>query len=147
MSLVFNKKASFEYTLGKKFTAGVVLTGPEVKSLRLQHASLNGSYIKTIGNELFLINAQINPYQFAQQEKYDPKQSRKLLVTKKELQEIQEALTQKGLSIVPLAFFIAHNHIKLEFALARGKKEYEKRETIKNRDLQRRLDRIKKNYA
>lgn len=147
MSLIFNKKASFEYTLGKKFTAGVVLSGPEVKSLRLQHGSLNGSYIKTINNELFLINAQINPYQFARQEQYDPKRSRKLLVQKKEVEEIQEALTQKGLAIVPLAFFLAHNRIKLEFALARGKKEYEKRETIKNRDLQRKIDRIKKNYS
>jgi len=139
MSLVFNKKAQYEYSISKKFTAGVVLSGSEVKSLRLQQASLNGSYIKEIGGELFLINAQINGYSFAKQEDYDPKRSRKLLLKKSELNSLIEASRQKGFAIVPLAFFLSHNLIKLEFALARGKKEYEKRESIKKRDLQREL--------
>ena len=139
MSLVFNKKAQYEYAISKKFTAGIVLSGSEVKSLRLQQASLNGSYIKEIGGELFLINAQINGYSFAKQENYDPKRSRKLLIKKSELSSLIEASRQKGFAIVPLAFFLSHNRIKLEFALARGKKEYEKRESIKKRDLQREL--------
>ncbi len=139
MSLVFNKKAQYEYAISKKFTAGIVLSGSEVKSLRLQQASLNGSYIKEIGGELFLINAQINGYSFAKQENYDPKRSRKLLIKKSELNSLIEASRQKGFAIVPLAFFLSHNLIKLEFALARGKKEYEKRESIKKRDLQREL--------
>jgi len=139
MSLVFNKKAQYEYAISKKFTAGIVLSGSEVKSLRLQQASLNGSYIKEIGGELFLINAQINGYSFAKQEDYDPKRSRKLLIKKSELNSLIEASRQKGFAIVPLAFFLSHNLIKLEFALARGKKEYEKRESIKKRDLQREL--------
>jgi len=139
MSLVFNKKAQYEYSISKKFTAGIVLSGSEVKSLRLQQASLNGSYIKEIGGELFLINAQINGYSFAKQEDYDPKRSRKLLIKKSELNSLIEASQQKGFAIVPLAFFLSHNLIKLEFALARGKKEYEKRESIKKRDLQREL--------
>ncbi len=139
MSLVFNKKAQYEYAISKKFTAGIVLSGSEVKSLRLQQASLNGSYIKEIGGELFLINAQINGYSFAKQEDYDPKRSRKLLIKKSELNSLIEASQQKGFAIVPLAFFLSHNLIKLEFALARGKKEYEKRESIKKRDLQREL--------
>lgn len=139
MSLVFNKKAQYEYTISKKFIAGVVLSGAEVKSLRLQQASLNGSYIKEIGGELFLINAQINAYSFAKQEDYDPKRSRKLLLKKTELDSLIEASRQKGFAIIPLAFFLSHNLIKLEIALAKGKKEYEKRESLKKRDLQREL--------
>ncbi len=139
MSLVVNKKASYEYTIGKKFVAGVVLEGMEVKSLRLKQASLNGSYIKEIGGELFLVNAQINAYAFANQENYDPKRSRKLLLKKSELKTLLENSKQKGFTIVPLAFFIAHNKIKLELALAKGKKEYEKRESIKKRTLKREL--------
>ncbi|HPS40800.1 MAG TPA: SsrA-binding protein SmpB [Candidatus Woesebacteria bacterium] len=139
MSLVFNKKANYEYTISKKFIAGIVLEGMEVKSLRLKQASLNGSYIKEIGGELFLINAQINAYAFANQENYDPKRSRKLLLKKSELKTLLENSKQKGFAIVPLAFFLAHNKIKLEFALAKGKKEYEKRENIKKRALKREL--------
>lgn len=140
MSLVFNKKAQHEYTISKKFIAGVVLTGAEVKSLRLQQASLNGSYIKEISGELFLINAQINAYSFAKQEDYDPKRSRKLLLKKSELEALIEASRQKGFAIIPLTFFLSHNLIKLEIALAKGKKEYEKRESLKKRDLRRELE-------
>ncbi len=139
MSLVFNKKAQHEYEISKKFIAGIVLSGPEVKSLRLQQASLNGSYIKEIGKELFLINAQINAYSFAKQDNYDPKQTRKLLLKKSEVEALTEASKQKGFAIIPIAFFISHNMIKLEIGLARGKKEYEKREAIKKRDLKREL--------
>jgi SsrA-binding protein len=137
MSLVFNKKAQYEYSISKKFIAGVVLTGSEVKSLRLQQASLNGSYIKEVGEELFLINAQINGYSFAKQEDYDPKRSRKLMLKKSEMASLIEASKQKGFAIIPIAFFISHNLIKLELALAKGKKEYEKRDVIKKRDLER----------
>lgn len=137
MSLIFNKKAQYEYTVSKKFVAGVVLSGAEVKSLRLQQGSLTGSYIKEIGGELWLINAQINAYSFAKQEDYDPKRSRKLLLKKSEIAPLTEASKQKGFAIVPLAFFLSHNLIKLELALAKGKKEYEKREIIKKRDLER----------
>ena len=139
MSLVFNKKAQHEYTISKKFIAGVVLSGSEVKSLRLQQASLNGSYIKEMSGELFLINAQINAYSFAKQEDYDPKRSRKLLLKKSELNSLLEASKHKGYAIIPMAFFLSHNLIKLEIALAKGKKEYEKREDLKKRDLQREL--------
>jgi SsrA-binding protein len=137
VSLVFNRKAAYEYSIGKKFVAGVVLTGSEVKSLRLKQASLNGSHIKEIAGELFLIGAQINAYSFAKQEDYDPKRSRKLLLKKSEVEALIDASRQKGFAIVPLAFFISRNLIKLELALAKGKKAYEKREVIKKRDLER----------
>lgn len=144
MSLIFNKKASFEYSFSKKFVAGVVLTGAEVKSLRLQQGSLSGSYIKEIGGELFLIGAQINAYAFATQDNYDPKRSRKLLLKKSEVEALIDASRQKGFAIVPLAFFLSHNRIKLELALAKGKKEYEKRAVIKKRDLDREMSRENK---
>ena len=139
MLLVKNKKASYEYELGKKYQAGIVLSGAEVKSLRLKHASLNGSYIKAIGNELFLINAQINPYSFANNEDYDPKKSRKLLLKKREIQNLIENSQQKGYAIVPISLELVGNKIKVLLAIGKGKKEFEKRATIKKRDLKREL--------
>ena len=139
MLLVKNKKASYEYEIGKKYQAGIVLSGAEVKSLRLKHASLNGSYIKAIGNELFLINAQINPYSFANNEDYDPKKSRKLLLKKREIQHLIENSQQKGYAIVPISLELVRNKIKVSLAIGKGKKEFEKRDSIKKRDLKREL--------
>jgi SsrA-binding protein len=139
MLLVKNKKANYEYQLGKKYQAGIVLSGAEVKSLRLKHASLNGSYIKAIGNELFLINAQINPYSFADNEDYDPKQTRKLLLKKREIQGLIEDSQQKGYAIIPISFELIRNKIKVFLAVGKGKKEFEKRDSIKKRDLKREL--------
>jgi SsrA-binding protein len=146
MLLLKNKKAHYDYQLDQKYKAGIVLSGAEVKSLRLKHASLAGSYIKTLSGknrkpELFLINAQINAYRFAAQNKdYDPKRSRKLLLKRKEIEELVTASEEKSYSIVPLAFLLEHNQIKIELALGKGKKSFEKRETIKKRDLKRELN-------
>lgn len=146
MLLIKNKKAYFDYQLDKKYKAGIVLTGAEVKSLRLKHASLAGSYIKALNKEskkaeLFLINAQINHYRFAgKNQDYDPKKTRKLLLRRKEIAELVIVSEQKSYSIIPLAFLLEHNQIKLELALARGKKSFEKRESIKKRDLNRELN-------
>jgi len=146
MSLVVNKKARYEYTIEKKFTAGLVLSGPEVKSLRLKHGSLSGSFVKIIGGEAFLVNAHINPYAFAQTEEYDPKQTRKLLLKKKELLELQEALHTKGRTLVPLSIFVAGRNLKLDLAIAKGKKVHEKRAVIRERDQQRATERELKQY-
>lgn len=146
MLLIKNKKAYFDYQLDKKYLAGIVLSGAEVKSLRLKHASLAGSYIKALNiknnrPELFLINAQINAYRFAgKNQDYDPKRTRKLLLKRKEIEELVIASEQKSYSIIPLAFLLKHNQIKLELALAKGKKSFEKRESIKKRDLSRELN-------
>lgn len=145
MLLVLNKKATFEYQLAKKYQAGLALSGAEVKSLRLKHGSLAGAYIKPLGRELFLINAQINPYQFANDPDYDPKRSRKLLLRKREIAELITNSRQKGWAILPLSIELAHNKIKLNLALGRGKKEFEKREIIKKRELKRELERKNKN--
>ncbi len=145
MLLLKNKKAYFDYKLEKKYQAGIVLSGAEVKSLRLKHASLTGSYVKALANnnkqaELYLINAQINAYRFANQnDDYDPKRSRKLLLKRKEIEELLQSSEQQSYSIIPLAFILERNHIKLEIALAKGKKVFEKRETLKKKDLRREM--------
>lgn len=147
MAVVINKKAKFEYSVEKKYTAGLVLSGQEVKSLRLKHGSLTGSYIKIIGGEAFLINAHINPYSFADTSEYDPKRTRKLLLTKKELLEIQEESQNQGRTIVPLAIFVQGRTLKLELAVAKGKKIHEKRAVIRARDQEREVAReLKQRY-
>lgn len=147
MLLVKNKKARFEYEISKTYHAGVVLSGGEVKSLRLKNGSLTGSYAKYIGGELFLINAQINPYQFAKNEDYDPKRTRKLLLRKKEIYQLAEASSKKGWNIVPLSFELEHNKIKLVIGLGRGKKQFEKREILKKKAIQRDMERERKGFG
>ena len=122
----------------------MLLEGREVKSLRLKHASLTGSFVKVVGGELFLLNAQINPYQFAQNDDYDPKRTRKLLLKKNEIAPLAQATAQKGRAIVPLEIELVGNLIKLKIGLGRGKKVYEKREIIKKRDLDREMRRDSK---
>lgn len=147
MLLVKNKKASFEYELSQKITAGVVLSGQEVKSLRLKHASLSGSYVKILGFEAFLLNAQINPYSYADTREYDPKRTRKLLLTKKQIWHLAEKTQQAGWALVPLAFITEGNKIKLEIGLGKGKKLHDKRRAIKERDQKRNLARQRKDLG
>ena len=138
MVLVPNKKARAEYAISKTLTAGIVLSGAEVKSLRLKQGSLKGSYIKLVGGELFLINAHISPYKFADPRKdYDPVRSRKLLVTKRELTDIQAQQEQKNVVLVPLSIDAVGRHIKVQVGIGKGLKKYEKRERIKKRDQER----------
>lgn len=141
MLLVKNKRAKFDYDIQKTWHAGIVLTGPEVKSLRNKQASLQGSYVKIINGEAWLINAQINPYPYADQTDYDPKRTRKLLLTKKEIFKLQEYAQAKNYNIIPLAFELINNRIKVKIGIGKGKKEYEKREKIKKRELKRKMAR------
>ena len=140
MLLLENRKARQEYTLLEEFSAGVVLTGGEVKSLRNKSGSFFGSYIKMIGGEAFLLNAQITPYKFADNREYDPKRTRKLLLKKRELENLTAA-AEKGLTIIPLSFDLVGRNVKVHLALARGKKQYERREELKRRDIQRDVER------
>ena len=139
MLLVKNRKARHDYEIKKTLSAGVVLTGAEVKSLRNKSASLSGSYVKIINNEAWLINAQINPYQYADQQDYDPKRSRKLLLTKKQIFKLKEYVKSKNLSLIPLSFEMINNRIKLKIGVGKGQKEYEKRSKLKKKDLKRRM--------
>ena len=133
-----NKKASFEFELLEKFTAGIVLTGTEIKSIRAGKASLVDSYCYFVGNELFVKNMHVADYWWGTFNQHDPRRDRKLLLTKKKLKKLQRAYKEKGMTIVATRLFIAENgYAKLNIALARGKKEYDKRESIKEKDLRR----------
>lgn len=112
-----------------------MLTGAEVKSLRNKSGSLTGSFVKLINGEVHLVNAQITPYVFADNTDYDPKRTRKLLLKKKEIQKLEEITSQKGQTLVPLAFITAGHHIKLEFGVGRGKKQHDKRRVLKKKAI------------
>ena len=139
--LIENKKARLEFFILESFEAGLKLTGSEVKMLRTKRGSLVGAHVRVLNGEAILLNAQIMAYPFARQEDYDPKQTRKLLLHKREILKIQEAQETKGLAIIPLAIILKHNFIKLQLAIARGKKQYERREELRRRDLQRESER------
>lgn len=144
--LAINKKAGFDYEFLEKFEAGIVLTGQEVKSIRQGQASLTGSFV-TLNrkSEAFLTNAQIPPYKFAGPlPSYDSKRSRKLLLRQKELNYLIGKLQQSGLTLIPLSLYNKNNKIKLEFALSRGKKKADKRQSIKEREAKRDIERALK---
>lgn len=143
-----NKKARFEYELLDKFTAGIVLAGTEIKSIRYGKASISESFCEFNDNdELFVINMQIDEYSHASHFNHKPKAERKLLLNKRELKKLAKEVRTSGLTIVPLRLFINDRGIaKLQIALAKGKKLYDKRETIKDRDNKRNLARIKKDF-
>jgi len=146
MSLIQNKKAYFNYEILEKTEAGIELQGFEVKSLKKGQGSLEGSHITVRGGEAFVIGMNIPPYQPANTPKdYDPVRNRRLLLTKKELRDLAGAEGQKGLTIVPLSVYNKGRKLKLEIAIVRGKKKYDKRETIKKRDTEREIRRSLKN--
>lgn len=135
--LLINKKAKFEYEFLETLTAGVILSGGEVKMLRNSKGSLQGSFVRIIDGEAWLINAQIPPYPYARNEEYDPKQSRKLLLKKNELAKLLQIQQNKGLTLVPTMIGLDGRFIKVEVAIARGKSQSDRRETIRRRDLDR----------
>jgi SsrA-binding protein len=137
---VTNKKAFFDYQIAETFEAGINLYGSEVKAVRLGRADLTGSFVRIIGNEAYLVNANILPYQSGQIENYDAQRSRKLLLHKKELISLRSKADGAGLALVPVSLYFKHGFIKLEIGLGKGKKQYDKRETIKKRDIKRSLE-------
>ncbi|VAV83641.1 tmRNA-binding protein SmpB [hydrothermal vent metagenome] len=143
-----NKKARFEYEIIDKYTAGIVLTGTEIKSIRQSKASIAESFCEfNEQGELFVINMSIEEYAYGNYSNHRPKAERKLLLNKRELKKLEKEVKNTGLTIVPLRLFINEKGFaKLEIALAKGKKLYDKRESIKDRDNKRDLDRIKKNF-
>lgn len=138
---IIHKKATFDYEILDRFEVGIVLTGAEVKSVREGHASLEGSFVRIIGQEAYLVNAQVFPYLYARPEGFDPKRTRKLLMHKKELISLQSKTDSARLTLIPLSWYTKGPLIKLEVALARGKKQYEKREKIRKEDQKRELER------
>lgn len=144
MSLIQNKKAYFNYEILEKFEAGIELLGFEVKSLKNSQGSLDGAHVVIRGGEAFLTNMNISPYQPKNTPKeYDPLRSRRLLLTKKEIEKLGESESQKGLTIVPLSVYNHGRKLKVEIAIVRGKKKFDKRETIKKRDTDREISRLR----
>jgi SsrA-binding protein len=143
-----NKKARFEYEFLDQFTAGIVLTGTEIKSIRNSKASIAESFCEFNENgELFAVNMYIEEYAFGTRFNHRPRGSRKLLLNRRELNKLHKQVKNSGLTIVPLKLFINDKGFaKMSIALARGKKLYDKRDTVKDRDNQRNLDRVKKSF-
>ncbi|MDG3582196.1 SsrA-binding protein SmpB [Galbibacter pacificus] len=143
-----NKKARFEYEILDKYVAGIVLSGTEIKSIRQSRASIAESFCEfNDAGELFVINMTIEEYTHATHFNHNPKNARKLLLNKRELKKWHKSVKVSGNTIVPLRLFVNDRGLaKMEIALAKGKKLYDKRETIKDRDNKRNLDRIKKTY-
>lgn len=145
-SLVENKKAHFNYEIMEKFEAGIELLGFEVKAIKNHQGSLEGAFVIVRGGEAYLIGARIPPYQAKNTpESYDPDRNRRLLLTKKEIAELANYGENKGLTIVPISMYNnKSNKVKVVVAIVRGKKKYDKRESIKKRDTDRELRRTLK---
>ncbi|MFZ2521888.1 MAG: SsrA-binding protein SmpB [Minisyncoccia bacterium] len=142
MSLITNRKAGFDYEILEKYTAGIELFGFEVKSLRKSQGSLEGTYVTIRGAEAYLIGMFIPPYQAGNTPKdYDPYRNRRLLLSKKEIMALSGTENAKGLTIVPISVYNKGGLIKLDIAVARGKKKFDKRESIKKRDTERDIER------
>ncbi|MBO4740128.1 MAG: SsrA-binding protein SmpB [Bacteroidales bacterium] len=142
-----NKRAGYEYFLIDTYTAGIVLTGTEIKSIRDGKANLADAYCIFRGNELFVSEMHISEYRFGSYLNHPAKRDRKLLLTKRELHKLQNKVKEKGFTIIPVMLFVNTKGLaKLEIALAKGKKFYDKRDSIKERDTKRELDRFNGRY-
>jgi SsrA-binding protein len=141
-----NRKASHEYFLLERFEAGVALQGSEIKSIRAGQISLSQAYVQIDGHEAWLMDAHIAPYEQASIFNHEPRRPRKLLLHRNEIHRLWDEVRQKGVTIIPLRVYLKDGRAKVEIAVAKGKKLYDKRETIAKRDAERELDRqIKRN--
>ena len=142
-----NKRATFDYIFTETYTAGIVLTGTEIKSIRLSKVSLVDTYCTFINNELWVKNMHIAEYFYGSYNNHVARRDRKLLLDRKELRKLRQAVKNPGFTIVPVRLFINEKGLaKLVIALARGKNEYDKRESIKERDDKREMDRMRRNF-
>ena len=142
-----NKKASFEYFFTDTYTAGIVLTGTEIKSIRASKASLVDSFCVVYKGELWVKGMNISPYFYGSYSNHEAKRDRKLLLTKQELRRLADAAAQIGFTIVPTLLFIdEHGRAKVNIAVAKGKKEFDKRQTLREKQDRREIDRMMKHY-
>ena len=140
--LVLNRKARYEYAVIEEFTAGMVLLGSEVKSIRSGNVTLSESFIFIKDGEVWIKNMHVAKYKQSHKlEVHDESRDKKLLLNKKEIERISKKVIDKGITIIPLGIFISNNKLKIKIAVAKGKKNWDKRETIKERDLKRELQR------
>ena len=143
-TIATNRKANFEYFLLEHFEAGISLQGSEIKSIRSGQISLAEAYIKIDGIEAWLVNAHIAPYEAASRFGHDPRRPRRLLLHKKEIRELWNAVRQKGVTVIPVKVILRNSRAKLDIAIAKGKKLYDKRDEIAKRDLARENDRMQR---
>ena len=142
-----NKKAAFEYFFIETFTAGIVLTGTEIKSIRAGKASLVDSYCYIVNEEMWVRSMSVSPYFYGSYNNHEMKRDRKLLLTKREIRRLESATKQTGYTIVPLLVFIDQNgRAKMDIALCKGKKAFDKRQTLKEKEDRREMDRAIKHY-
>ncbi|MEN2994680.1 MAG: SsrA-binding protein SmpB [Thermodesulfovibrio sp.] len=139
-----NKKAYTDYFIDETIEAGIVLTGTEVKSLREGKANLKDSYVIIKDNEAWLLNCHISPYSHGNIFNHEPLRTRKLLLHRKEIERLKGKIQQKGYTLIPLKLYFKGPYVKVEIALARGRKKYEKRDIIKKREAQREIERALK---
>lgn len=137
-----NRKAGYNFHIEESFEAGIALIGSEVKSLRQGRANLSDSYAKILKGELFLVDAHIAPYDPAHRQNHDPLRERKLLLHKSEIKKLIGKVAEKGFSLIPLKLYFKNGKVKVELALAKGKRAYDKREAIRKKDERRELERL-----
>lgn len=137
---ITNRKAFFDALILERFEAGINLLGSEVKAVRLGHADLTGSFVRIIGSEAYLINANIFPYEYARPEGYDPRRTRKLLLHKKEILALKAKMDGQNLTIVPISLYTTNHRIKLELALGKPKKKIDKRRDLKQKTIERDIE-------
>jgi len=143
--IAVNRKANFEYFIEERYECGIVLIGSEVKSLRLGHLSLQDSYAVVRNGEVFLLNAHIPCYEKTSSYKEDERRSRKLLLHKQEIERLERKVKDKSFTLVPLKAYFKDGFVKVEIALAKGKHLYDKKDSLKEKDLNKEADRIIKN--
>lgn len=142
-----NKKAKFEYSLLATYEAGVVLTGTEIKSIRLGLAHISEAFCQIKNNEVFLVNMHINEYEFGSYTNHQPTRTRKLLLNKKEIKQISKKIIEKGFTLIPLKVFISERGFaKVVISIAKGKNTHDKRQSMKDKDNKREMDRMKNSY-
>jgi SsrA-binding protein len=139
-----NRKAKFEYFLLEHYEAGIALKGSEIKSIRAGQISITEAYVQVNGSNAWLVNANISPYDPASRENHDPIRNRRLLLNRREINEIVEGIQKKGLTVIPVEIYLKDGLAKLNIALAKGKKLYDKRNTIAEREIQREIKRTSK---
>ncbi len=141
-----NKKAWHDYFIEDRYEAGISLLGSEVKSLRMGKVSLGDSYAKIKNGEIFLVDAHISPYPYANQFNHDPLRPRKLLLHKREIRRLTGKVQEKGFTLIPLRLYFSDGKVKVELGLAKGKKQYDKREVLKRKAIEREMERGRKGF-
>ena len=143
---IVNRRARFDYSIEEEYEAGIVLTGTEIKSVRNGHCNIKDSYGIVRNHEVFLLNMHIDPYKEGNIFNHQETRNRKLLLHKKEIKKIEQAIEMQGLTLVPLKLYFKENKLKVLLGICRGKKIFDKRETMKERDIQRDVEKNLKRY-